>query len=100
MGTESDADVEWLLEMKRDGRAKLVHGLALQAHEDGNRVSMFFDSHALGLHPSQRAPEANLRIVHHAAVVRAPCQVDRPGAMLAEHRLFGIVFEVLANHQN
>ena len=51
MGTETNAHIERLVEVQRDGWAKLVHGFALQADEDGDGIAMFLDSDAFRFDP-------------------------------------------------
>ena len=55
MGAEADADVEGLVEVQGDGRAKLMHGLALEADEDGEGVAVLFDSDAFGVDAGEQA---------------------------------------------
>src|ERR1700679_2086654 len=45
---EADADVERPVEMEFDWRAKLMHGLAVEADEERKLVTVFFNTDALG----------------------------------------------------
>ena len=68
--------------------------------EDGEGVAMLLDADALCLDPGERAPEAILHILQEGAFFRTPCQVNHADAMLADHRLFGVILEVLADDQD
>src|ERR1700691_240417 len=97
MRAEAHAHVKRLVKVQIDGWAKLVHGFALQADEDGDGVATLFDSDALRLDPCEGAPEAILHILEEHSFVRTPSQVDHAHPVLAEHSFFGVVFEILAN---
>src|ERR1700722_20929942 len=60
----------------------------------------FSNADALGLAPGQRAPEAILHILQKGSFLRTPCQVNHAYAVLADHRLFGVILEVLADDQD
>src|SRR5580658_10080833 len=46
--TETDTDVERPVEMQLDGRAKLVHGFAIDTDEEREGVAAFLDADAFG----------------------------------------------------
>jgi len=83
MGTKADAHIERLVEVQRHWRAKLMHRLALQADEDGERVAMLFDSDAFGVDAIEQTGETIFQILHKGVFVAAEGQMDQARAVLA-----------------
>jgi hypothetical protein len=54
---EADAHVKRFLEMPVDRGTELVHGFAVQADEEHNRVALLFDSDAPGPNSGETAAE-------------------------------------------
>jgi hypothetical protein len=100
MRAEAHAHIKWLVKVQIDGWAKLVHGFALQADEDRDGIAMLFDSDALRFDPGEGAPEAVLHVLDERPFVRTPRQVDHAHPVLADHGFFGVVVEILPNHQD
>ncbi|MHB1743303.1 MAG: hypothetical protein ACYCPO_16985 [Acidobacteriaceae bacterium] len=100
MRAEPDADIKRAVEVEMDRRAKLVHGLALQADEERDGVALLFNSDALRHDPGEAASEAKLHIRHGGASGRTLRQVDHASPMLPGHGFLGVVLEVLANDQH
>src|SRR5580698_3821405 len=100
MRAEADADVKRLVEVERNGRPELMHGLTLQANEDGNRVAVLFNAHALGMNTVELAAETVLHVFQEDGAVGAEGEMNHARAVLAEHGLLRVVIKVLADDEN
>src|ERR1700720_3104603 len=98
---EADAGVEGTVEMQLDGRAELMHQLALEAEEDGEGVAAFFDADAFGDDGDERvgtgaagtaaASDAELHVLDACVFFGAPGEVGHAGSVQGYDGFFGVV---------
>src|SRR5208283_2589066 len=109
MRAEANANVKRSIEVECNGWAVLMHGFPHHADIEGNGVTMFVNANAsdfeigrsVGIAARQsNGSKAIFEILEACALFRAPCQMDHAGSMLSRHGFFGIVVQVLANHQH
>ena len=77
-----------------------MHGLALDADEDGDFVAVFFDADALRHDAVEAAAEAVLHVGDGCALLRTPGQMNHAGAVLTKHGFLGVVVEALADDED
>ena len=88
--------------MQVGGRADLVHGLAIQADEEGKGVVVLFNSE-VDRRGARGAVTTGLEaagFLHVAVLFRPEGQMDQTAAVQRGHDLLGVVVEILAEDED